>query len=239
MRPKTQLVMAVTVLVTMVVASVSYIYVSLILHQQIVNTRDTAYNLTSQLAYLANQVAPDLTTARVNTDDPEAVRRSVAYYLSTDNDLNELVGSMVGNWSTIYDAAVVDSDGKAILHSNPELISKSVAERPDFQPLQDASFRQQLRMLYNPPTVYEVRRPLQFNGAAFGSVRLGVSTVFLRNEVAPRLRRPLILSGMAILLSAILAAVLSNLALGGHFGRISSISTPPAFGNPRQASSQG
>ncbi len=201
-------------MVTVVVACSSYIYVSQILHQQILNTRDTAYNLTAQLAYLANEAAPDLTSTRVNTNDPEAVRRAIAYYLSTDTDLNALVESVVGNWPTVYDAAVVDADGKAILHSNPELIGKPVSERPDFQHLQDARFRQQLRMLYHPPTVYEVRMPLQLNGAAFGSVRLGVSTVFLKNELTPRLRHALILSGMAILLSLVLAAGLSNLALG-------------------------
>ncbi len=56
--------------------------------------------------------------------------------------------------------------------------------------------------------------PLQLNDAAFGSVRLGVSTVFLKNELTARLRHALILSGIAILLSLILAAGLSNLALG-------------------------
>ena len=58
--------------------------------------------------------------------------RAIAYYLSTDTDLNAMVESVVGNWPTVYDAAVVDADGKAILHSNPDLIGKPVTERPDF-----------------------------------------------------------------------------------------------------------
>ena len=216
MRRKTQLVMAVTFMVTVVVACSSYIYVSQTLHQQILNTRDTAYNLTRQLAYLANDAAPDLASTKVNTDDPKAVRRAIAYYLSTDNDLNALIESVAGDWPTAYDAAVVDADGKAILHSNPELIDKPVAERPDFQRLQDARFQDQLRMLllYPHTTVYEVRMPLQLNGAAFGSVRLGVSTKFLTNELTPRLRHSMVLSGIAILLSLVFAAGLSNLALG-------------------------
>src|SRR5437763_7798594 len=56
--------------------------------------------------------------------------------------------------------------------------------------------------------------PLLLNGVAFGSVHVGVSTVFLRNELTPRLRRELMLSGVAILCSLILAAGLSNIALG-------------------------
>jgi signal transduction histidine kinase len=214
MRRKTQLVVAVTFMVTVVVSFSSYIYISQILRQQILNTRETAHHLALQVAYLAYKAAPDLTSTRVNTDDPKAVRRAIAYYLSTDSNLNDLVESVAGTWSTVYDAAVVDADGKAILHSNPNLLGKPVAARPDFQRLQDARFQDQLRMLYNPPSIYEVRLLLTLNDVAFGSVRLGVSTVFLKSELTPRLRHALILSGITILLSLILAAGLSNLALG-------------------------
>jgi signal transduction histidine kinase len=69
-------------------------------------------------------------------------------------------------------------------------------------------------MVYNPPTVYEVRMPLQLDGAPFGSIRLGVSTVFLKNELTPRLRHAIVFSAVAILLSLLLAAGLSQIALG-------------------------
>jgi signal transduction histidine kinase len=214
MRRKTQLVVAVTFMVTVVVSFSSYIYISQILRQQILNSRDNADALTSQMAYLAKGAPPDLTSTRVDTDNSKAVRRAIAYYLSTDNDLNVLVESVAGVWPTVYDAAVVDSDGKAILHSNPDLVDKPVAERPDFQRLLDARFQDQLRMLYRPPTVYERRVPLTMNDALFGSVRVGVSTVFLKNELTVRMRHALILSGITILMSLIMAAGLSNLALG-------------------------
>ena len=67
----------------------------------------------------------------------------------------------------IYDAAIVDVDGKAILHTNADLIDKTVPERPDFQIVQDAKFRQQLRLVYHPPTLYDVSMPLQLNGQDF------------------------------------------------------------------------
>ncbi len=206
--------LAITFMVAVLVSSFSYIYISQILRQQINATRDNAANLTSQLAYLADNAAPDLTSTRVNTNDPEAVRRAIAYYLSTDRDLNTMLESVVGNWPTVYDAAIVDANGKAILHTNSDLIGKQVTERPDFQQLQDAHFRRQLRMLYNPPTVYGVRMPLELNGAPFGSIRLGVSTVFLKNQLTPRLHQAVIFSSLAILFSLLLAAGLSNLALG-------------------------
>src|SRR5437899_11070297 len=56
--------------------------------------------------------------------------------------------------------------------------------------------------------------PLELNGKPFGTARVGVSTVFLKNEVTPRLRRAVIYSTGALLISLILAAGLSHLALG-------------------------
>lgn len=214
MRRKTKIVLAITFMVAAMVSFFSYIYISEILHQEIMSAQETASQLTAQLARLANDAVPDLTSTRVNTNDSEAVRRTIAYYLSTDSNLNAMLESVVGAFRYVYDASIVDANGKVILHTEPDLIGKEVAERPDFQLLQTARFRQQLRMVYNPPTVYEVRLPLELNGAPFGSIRLGIGTVFLRSELTPRLRRAVIFSGIAILVSLAIAALLSHIALG-------------------------
>lgn len=214
MRRRTQLVLAITFMVAALVSGASYIYISQILHQRIATAHDTAVNLNSQLAYLATSAAPDLTSTRVDTGNPEALRRGIAYYLGTDRDLNTLLDSVVGSWPTVYDAAILDSQGKAILDTDPNLVGKKIADRPDFSLLQNAGFRRQLRLIYNPPSVYEVSMPLLLNGNIFGSIRVGVSTVFLRNELTPRLQHALVLSGIAVLCSLILAAVLSHVALG-------------------------
>jgi len=192
MRRKTLIVLAITFMVAALVSLFSYLYISQILRQQITTTRDTASHLTSQLTYLADRAVPDLTSTRVNINSPESVRQAIAYYLSTDSNLNNTLESVAGDWPYVYDAAVVDVYGKAILHTNPDLIGKQIAARPDFQLLENARFRRQLRMVYNPPTVYEVRMPLELNGAPFGSIRLGISTVFLKNQLTPLLYRPVI-----------------------------------------------
>jgi len=214
MRRKTQLVLAITFLVAALVCGFSYIYVSQILRQQVTFAHNSAAWIDSQLAYLAVNAVPDLTSTRVDTNNPLKVRQAIAYYLSTNLDLNTMLESVVGNWPMIQDAAIVDADGKALLHTNPELVGKVVSERPDFQIVQDAKFRRQLRLVYNPPTTYEVRLPLQLNNLPFGSIRLGISTVFLKKEITPRLQHAVIFSAMSILVSLLLAAALSHIALG-------------------------
>lgn len=206
--------MAITFMVAALVSGASYIYISQILRQRISTVHDTATYLTSQLAFLATNAAPDLSSTRVDTSNPDAVRRGIAYYLGTDRDLNTMLDSVVGSWPTVYDAAILDSDGKAILNTDPDLVGKKIPERPDFALLSNAGFRRKLRLVYSAPTVYEVHMPLLLNGAVFGSIRVGVSTVFLRNELTPPLQSALAMSAVAILCSLILAAVLSRVALG-------------------------
>src|SRR5216683_3086233 len=214
MSRKTKIVLAITFMVAVLVLGFSYIYISELLRQRVTSARESAGQLSSNLAYLAANAIPDLASTKVDTTNPQAMRRAVAYYLGTDRDLNNFLESVVGTWPIIYDAAIVDSDGKAILHTNPDLVGKPVPDRPDFQLVENANFRRQFRMVYNPPTVYDVRIPLQLDGAHFGSIRVGVSTVFLKNELTPRLRQAVIFSSIAILLSLLLAAGLSHLALG-------------------------
>ncbi len=214
MRRKTKIVLAITIMATALVTAFSYIYVSQLLRQRITTAHETAARLTSQLAYLATNAAPDVSSTKVDTKNPNAVRREITYYLSTDRDLNVLLESVVGNWPTIYDAAIVDAHGRAILHTTPDQVGEIVKDRPDFSVVQNAKFREQMRLVYSPAAVYDVQMPLQLNGAPFGTIRVGVSTVFLKSEITPRLQHSVIFSGGAILICLILAAGLSNLALG-------------------------
>jgi len=207
-------VLAITFMVAALVCAFSYIYISQLLRQRVATAHENAAYLDTQLAYLATNAAPDLTSTRVDTNDPEAVRRAVIYYLGTDRDLNTMMDSIVGSVPIVYDAAIVDDAGITILHTDPDLNGKPVPDRPDFQRVVDADFRQQLKLIYNSPTIYDVRVPLELNGAPFGSIRVGVSTVFLKNELTPRLQHAVIFSAAAILLSLVLAAGLSHIALG-------------------------
>lgn len=201
-------------MVAALVSGASYVHISQILRERISTADDTAVYLASQVAFLANNAAPDLSSTRVDTTNPQAVRRGIAYYIGTDRDLNAMLDSVVGSWPMVYDAAILDVDGKAILDTDPNLVGKKIPDRPEFKIIKNAGFRRKLRLVYSPPTIYEVRTDLTLNGAVFGSIRVGVSTIFLRAELTPSLRHALVLSAISVLCSLILAALLSRLALG-------------------------
>src|SRR5216684_4095119 len=214
MRRKAIIVLAITFMVTVMVTAFSYLYISQILRQRITSAYESTSRLTQQLAYFAENDLPDLSSTRIDTNDPAAVRRALADFLPMDTNLLNNLESEVALWPFIYDASVLDADGKALLHTNPQLVGKQVAARPDFHSVTNARFREQLRLVYSPAAVYDVSFPLQLNGAPFGTIRIGVSTVFLKSELTPRLMHALYFSIASVFASLVLAAGISNLALG-------------------------
>src|SRR5579863_2609869 len=214
LRRKTIIVLVITLMVTAMVSAFSYLYISQILRLRIANAYETATSLTHQLAYAAGNAVPDFSSTSIDTSNPVAVSRAVTEYMQTDVDLNNLLQSDPGDWRFIYDVAIVDTNGKALMHTNASMVGKIVPPRPDFQQVVGARFRQQIRLVFSPAAVYDVTYPLELNGAPFGTIRIGVQTVFLKSEVAARLLKALYISVAVIFVSLLLAAGISNLALG-------------------------
>lgn len=214
MRRKTIIVLVITLMVTVLVSAFSYLYISQILRLRIVNAYETAASLTHQLAYAAGNAVPDFSSTSIDTSDPVALSRALSDYVPTDVSLNNLLQSVPGDWRYIYDVAIVDTNGKALLHTNAALVGKVIPPRRDFQQVISAPAREQIRLVFRPATVYDVTYPLELNGAPFGTIRIGVQTVFLKSEVQARMMRAVYISVTLIFVSLFLAAGISNLALG-------------------------
>ncbi len=214
LRRKTIIVLVITFMVTVMVSAFSYLYISQILRLRIVNAYETATSLTHQLAYAVGNAVPDFSSTKIDTGDPVAVKRALTDYVQTDVDLNNLLQSETGDWRFIYDVAIVEVNGKALLHTNANLVGKVLPPRPDFQQVVNARFREQIRLVFSPAAVYDISYPLELNGAPFGTIRIGVQTIFLKSEVQTRLMRAIYISVASIFFSLLLAAGISNLALG-------------------------
>ena len=214
LRRKTIIVLVITLMVTVMVTAFSVLYISQILRLRIANANETATSLTHQLAYAASNAVPDFNSTSIDTSNSAAVRRALADYVPTDVALNNLLQSDPGDWRFIYDVSIVDVNGKALLHTNASMVGKVIPPRPDFQQVVSARFREQIRLVFSPAAVYDVIYPLELNGEPFGTIRIGVQTVFLKSEVQTRLMRSAYVSITLIFVSLFLAAGISNLALG-------------------------
>lgn len=214
LRLKTKLVLAITAMVMVIVATLSYVYVSQLVRQRIQQSFESADFVAHQVLTSARQALEiDLSSTNIDLNDPNQVRGAAEEILQADPGLNSLLQSIIGYSPTIYDVSLVGRDGNALVHSDATLLGKTMPTRPNLTHLRDGKFTGQIRAIYGEPTVYEVRLPVQRSGSPFGEIRVGVSTVFLKSELQPLVDRAVIFSAGAILLSLLLAAGLSNLAL--------------------------
>src|SRR5258708_375814 len=156
MRRKAIIVFAITMLITALVFGFSWVYLAHLLRQRLLWADETASMLTRQLEYTASKAVPDLTSTRIDTSDPKAMRIAVAEYLQTDSNLNDMLESVVGNSQIIYDAAIVDPTGVAILDTNPALNGKPIPPRSDLIVLRDATFPPPPPLPPNPPPAPDV-----------------------------------------------------------------------------------
>jgi PAS domain S-box-containing protein len=216
MRLKTKLVLAISGMVLAVVTAFSTIYISQLVRQRINETFNDADFVAHQIFHGTRQALElDFSSTRLDPKNRTAMQAALEETLQTDPGLNSLLQSIVGYSPTIYDVAIADAQGHPLLHSDPELPTKTsvLPQREDFRNVRDGGFRRQLAIVYGEPRVYEITLPLERDGSPFGTIRVGISTVFLKGELAPLLNRAIAFSGIAILISLALAAGLSNIAL--------------------------
>src|SRR3984957_1414286 len=238
LRRKTIIVLVITLMVTVMVAGFSFVYIRQIVRLRLENANTTAEKLVRQLVFTAENDVPDFTSTPINTDDPVAMRSALVEYLQTDAFLNNLLQSQT-DWPFIYDATIVDTNGKALLHTNIARVDKVIPSRPPFDQLLRTPFQDQLRIVLTQTEVYDVSYPLYLRSVRgadskpataatsktasaaaigseqpFGMIRIGVKSSFLKNEIYGRLVRACYYSITAIFVSILLAAGISNLALG-------------------------
>ena len=214
MRLKTKLVIAISLMVVAIVVTLSTIYVAQLVHQVINDGVSTGELAAQQIIHLSrNALETDLSSTRIDPDNTQQVNEFIEETLQMDPGVIGLMESQIGFSPIISDAAVIGPDGKAILHSDSEMIGKPVPARPELHDLAAARFWRQLQVVYGPVHTYVIKIPLERDKKPFGSVQVGVSSVFLQNTLQPQLTRALAFSGMAIFATLILAAGLSNFAL--------------------------
>src|ERR1035437_2490509 len=210
---KTKLVLAITGMVFALVLALSCIYVSQLIDQRLTEADSNASFVAHQVLDAARKALETDLGPGGDSADPEKLHETIAAILQKDAGLNSLLQSVIGYSPTIYDAAIVDSSGRAMLHSDAATLAKTLPARANFQGLIRGGFLRQIAVIYGQPTVYEVRLPIQRDGTPFGEIRIGLSTVFLKSELKPTLNRAPIFSAVSVLISLILAAGLSSRAL--------------------------
>src|SRR6476659_477408 len=119
---KTKLVFAITAMVVAIVATLSTLYISEVVHQRIQEVNSIADLIELHMFAVARPaLTVDLSATKIDLNNPEQVDAAMEYLLQGDTVITFLLESVTGASRNILDACIVDSNGLALLHTNSTL----------------------------------------------------------------------------------------------------------------------
>ena len=218
MRLKTKITLIIVLLVLAVVGATSLLYLQT-LTQQVIRQADARANLVTQQVFLQAQNAlRDAASQRQApaSQQPDDVREYVRNALDKSGALTSLMDAEVGYSFLVYEVTIVDLDSNVLI-SSPSLPDRKAPSRPPLSQLVNAGFIRQLRVLYGAPQAYEVAYPFKLGApgqqAPFGEIRVAAQTGLLATEITPALRSAGWLALGAVLVSMLLATLVTNASL--------------------------
>jgi signal transduction histidine kinase len=219
MRLKTKLVLAITGLVFLVVTVLSWLFLEQLLAQRISQSYAANDMVAQQVRYYTQlAVNNGLRGIEIDPNDPKALRAAVAHALQHDQGLNEQLSAVNRYSPAVYDVAIADSDNRALLSTDPTQDNVELPKRENYERLLHGGVFTTVRTFFGPPRTYNivlsiVRKDTANREQPFLSVQVGIRTTFLRTVFAPWIWASLTFTGIAILSSLLVAALLANLAL--------------------------
>jgi signal transduction histidine kinase len=193
-------IVGVTVIVGLAVIGLSGLYATRLADVVVRESYSRGQMLAKQVLHLAGGVA----TAGVNPyaalrDDPGV--RAI------------LESSLYGE--DVLTAAIVDVNGIIVAHNIRSLVGQTIKPRGDLAALSNDSPLNKLLFLYlsDEQTLVEVQEQLKRGDEDFGSIRIGVSTTLMRDELDKLLWEALLTAGVALAVAIFVAGILAQLLL--------------------------
>ena len=211
---RAKLTMVMTALVLLTTAVLSMVFLELLMQQVLHDTEKRASELAREVFDSASHADDDAKAMglRPASEDPQEIHDYVRKVFETSDALNARLNAAV-ELPSIYEVSIVDKDGLVLVSSDATEPGKVMGRRPPLSGLVQSPIVRQARILAGPAQVYEVEFPFNVRKQPFGEVRVSVSTALLLNDIEPRLRRWLTIALLALVLSSVLAAVVSGAAL--------------------------
>jgi PAS domain S-box-containing protein len=212
---KTKFTLVTSLLVLAVVAVVSILYLARLMRQTLRQANDTD-------AFVAQQVYDACGNALKEAAergeapaslDPADLHEYVRRAFDNSSTLNSLIESDLGISPTIYEITISDANDVVLVSSDAALRDQKVARRPPISSLVRGGFFQQMRELYGPTQTYEFSLPFQVGTEPFGDIRVGLSSALIRGQILPGLVSAGYWALGSVLLSTLLAFVVSSITL--------------------------
>jgi PAS domain S-box-containing protein len=215
LRLRTKLTLIMTGLVLLVVAVLSAVFVAQLFEQVLQQTDKRTLEIANQVFEQAKRALAEAAERglRPASNDATDVNDYVQQAFRTSEGLNAQLKAAKLDTPSIYEVSITNNAGKVLISTDESLRGKFLARRTNISQLTRRGYLHQAKVLAGPPQVYELDFPFNNGDQPFGEVRVVVSSGLLLNEISGNLRKFGTIVLLALVISTVLAAVVSRATL--------------------------
>jgi len=204
-----------TSLVLLVVAVLSVVFAAQLLDQLIQEADKRASDLAEQVFLQAKHALTEAAQQglRPASDAPEEIHDYVRHAFEISEGLRTQLRAAKEN-PLIYEVSITDSDGLVLASTDENLPGTFLPRRtPLVSQLVGRNLLHQMKVLFGPSKVFELDYPFSNLKEPFGEVRIAVASGLLLKEIQAGLRTGGTIVFVALVISALLAAIVSGITL--------------------------
>jgi PAS domain S-box-containing protein len=215
LRLRTKLTLIMTGLVLLVVAVLSAVFVAQLFEQVLQQTDKRTLEIANQVFEQAKRALAEAAERglRPASNDATDVNDYVQQAFRTSEGLNAQLKAAELGTPSIYEVSITNNAGKVLISTDESLRGKFLARKTNISQLTRRGYLHQAKVLAGPPQVYELDFPFNNGDQPFGEVRVVVSSGLLLNEISGNLRKFGTIVLLALVISTVLAAVVSRATL--------------------------
>src|SRR2546423_249281 len=217
LRLRTKLTLIMTGLVLLVVAVLSGVFVAQLLEQVLQQTDKRTHEIAHQVFVQAARALNDAAEEgrRPLSNDPPDIRDYVRQAFEQSENLQTELKAAKLDAPAIYEVSITDQEGIVLSSTDEKLVGKFPPRRSALSQLAGRGFVHQVKALAGPGRQYDYDFLFSSrSGDPFGEVRVVVdSGLLLATEISPSVRKFATIVLLALLISAVVAAVVSGATL--------------------------
>ena len=214
LRLRTKLTLVMTGLVLLVAAVLSGVFAAQLLDQLLQATNKRADDLANQVFLQAKHALLEAGQRglRPASDAPQEIHDFVRHAFEINEGLRTQLKAAKEN-PLIYEVSITDLDGMVLVSTDENLPGTVLPRRTPLSQLVQRNFLHQVKVLAGPSRVFELDFPFSNANQPFGEVRVALDSGFLLKEIAPTLWTSGTIVLVALVVSTLLAALVSGAAL--------------------------
>src|SRR6266576_701814 len=214
LRLRTKLTLVMTGLVLLVAAVLSGVFAAQLLEQLLQATKTRADDLANQVFLQAKHALLEAGQRglRPASDAPQEIHDFVRHAFEINEGLRTQLKAARVN-PLIYEVSITDLNGMVLVSTDENLPGSFLPRRTPLSQLVQRNFLHQVKVLSGPSRVFELDFPFSNENRPYGEVRVALNAGLLLNEISPSLWTSGTIALLAVVVSTLLAAIVSGATL--------------------------